>query len=111
VIWSRTDWGLFIGGLGLSLIGALLVWSATRHQSGSQYLARHLLNTGIGMALAAALTLVDFRGLRAYAPWLYLVSVAGLVLVMTPSARPSTDHTRGSSCPVASPSNPRSSPR
>jgi len=84
VIWSRTDWGLFIGGLGLSLIGALLVWSATRHQSGSQYLARHLLNTGIGMALAAALTLVDFRGLRAYAPWLYLVSVAGLVLVMTP---------------------------
>jgi len=51
VIWSRTDWGLFIGGLGLSLIGALLVWSATRHQTGSEYLARHLLNTGITVAL------------------------------------------------------------
>jgi rod shape determining protein RodA len=69
-IWSRTDWSLLIGGLGLSLIGALLVWSATRHQSGSGYLARHLLNTGIGLGLAAAVTRVDFRGLRAYAPWL-----------------------------------------
>ena len=84
MIWSRTDWGLLIGGLGLSLIGALLVWSATRHQSGSEYLARHLLNTGIGMGLAAVVTRVDFRGLRAYAPWLYLVSVVGLVLVLTP---------------------------
>lgn len=83
-IWSRSDWGLLIGGLGLSLIGALLVWSATRHQSGSAYLARHLLNTGIGLGLAAAVTRVDFRGLRAYAPWLYLASVAGLALVLTP---------------------------
>ncbi|NMM24624.1 MAG: rod shape-determining protein RodA [Phycicoccus sp.] len=84
LIWSRSDWGLLIGGLGLSLIGALLVWSATRHQSGSTYLARHLINTGIGLGLAAAVTRVDFRGLRAYAPWLYLASVAGLVLVLTP---------------------------
>ena len=82
--WSRSDWGLLIGGLGLSLIGALLVWSATRHQSGSTYLARHLINTGIGLGLAAAVTRVDFWGLRAYAPWLYLASVAGLVLVLTP---------------------------
>jgi len=65
-------------------MGALLVWSATRHQSGSAYLARHLLNTGIGLGLAAAVTRVDFRGLRAYAPWLYLASVAGLALVLTP---------------------------
>ena len=84
LIWSRTDWGLLIGGLGLSLIGALLVWSATRHQSGSAYLARHLINTGIGLGAAAAVTRVDFRGLRAYAPWLYLASVAGLILVLTP---------------------------
>ena len=84
LIWSRTDWGLLIGGLGLSLIGAVLVWSATLAQSGSGYLARHLLNTCIGLGLAAAVTRVDFRGLRAYAPWLYLASVAGLVLVLTP---------------------------
>ena len=84
LMWSRSDWGLLIGGLGLSLIGALLVWSATRHLSGSAYLARHLLNTAIGLGLAAAVTRVDFRGLRAYAPWLYLASVAGLGLVLTP---------------------------
>ena len=42
-------------------------------------LARHLLSTGIGLGLAAVVTRVDFRGLRAYAPWLYLASVAGMV--------------------------------
>ena len=82
--WARTDWGLAIAGLGLSLLGALLVWSSTRHQSGTAYLARHLVNTGIGMALAALVTRVDFRVLRAWAPWVYLVSVLGLVLVLSP---------------------------
>lgn len=82
--WARTDWGLAIAGVGLSLLGALLVWSSTRHQSGTAYLARHLVNTGIGMALAALVTRVDFRVLRAWAPWAYLVSVLGLVLVLSP---------------------------
>jgi len=82
--WARTDWGLAIAGLGLSLLGALLVWSSTRHQSGTAYLARHLVNTGIGMALAALVTRVDFRVLRAWAPWVYAVSVLGLVLVLSP---------------------------
>jgi rod shape determining protein RodA len=50
-----------MGGLGPWRIGALLVWPATRHQSGSRYLAGHLLNTGIGICLAAALTRVDLR--------------------------------------------------
>ena len=67
------------------LLGALLVWSSTRHESGTAYLARHLVNTGIGMALAALVTRVDFRVLRAWAPWVYLVSRAGgLVLVLSP---------------------------
>jgi rod shape determining protein RodA len=66
VIWSRNGWGrLLMGGLGPWLIGALLVWPATWHQSGSRYLAGHLLNTGIGICLAAAVTRVDLRGLRA----------------------------------------------
>jgi rod shape determining protein RodA len=82
--WARTDWGLAIGGLGLSLVGALLVWSATRHRSGSAYLARHLVNTGIGLVLAALVTRVDFRVLRAWAPWVYVVSVLGLVVVLSP---------------------------
>ncbi len=82
--WLRTDWGLVIAGLGLSLVGALLVWSATRHTSGSSYLLKHLVNTGLGLGLFVGVTRVDFRSLRAWAPALYLVSVAGLVAVLSP---------------------------
>lgn len=82
--WSRSDWGLVVAALGLSLIGALLVWSATRHQAGSAYLVRHLTNTVLGVALAAAVTRTGYQLLRAVAPLLYLASVAGLVLVLTP---------------------------
>lgn len=81
---ARTDWGLVIAALGLSLAGAVLVWSATRHSYGSAYLARHLVNLCVGVVLAALVTRIDFRGLRAWAPWIYAASVAGLVLVITP---------------------------
>jgi rod shape determining protein RodA len=83
-MWSRTDWGLVIAALGLSLVGALLVWSATRHTAGTSYLLKHLVNTGLGVGLFVAVTRVDSRSLRAGAPWLYLLSVGGLVAVLTP---------------------------
>lgn len=83
-MWSRTDWGIAIAGLGLSLVGALLVWSATRHTSGSSYLLKHLVNTALGIGLFVGATRVDHRSLRASAPWLYLLSVAGLVAVLSP---------------------------
>lgn len=83
-VWGRSDWGLVIAAGGLSLIGALLVWSATRADSGTAYLARHLLNTVIGVGLAAAVTRMGYQLLRALAPLLYAASVLGLVLVLTP---------------------------
>lgn len=82
--WARSDWGLVVGALGLSVVGALLVWSATRNAAGTAYLARHLLNTALGVALAAAVTRTGYQLLRALAPALYVLSVAGLVLVLTP---------------------------
>jgi rod shape determining protein RodA len=82
--WARSDWGLVVAALGLSLIGALLVWSATHRDAGAAYLVRHLLNTAIGVALAAAVTRTGYQLLRAAAPLLYLASVAGLAVVLTP---------------------------
>ena len=82
--WARSDWGLVVGALGLSLLGALLVWSATRNAAGTAYLTRHLVNTALGVALAAAVTRTGYQLLRALAPALYVLSVAGLVLVLTP---------------------------
>lgn len=83
-IWARSDWGLMIAALGLSLIGALLVWSATRSGQGTAYLVRHLVNTGIGVALALTVTRVRHDTLRLVTPVLYLASVIGLVAVLSP---------------------------
>ncbi len=81
---ARSDWGLFIGALGVSLVGALLVWSATAHDHGTAYLVRHLLNTAIGVGLALGVTRLSHRALRLLAPFAYAGSLLGLVAVLSP---------------------------
>ncbi|MGN9846033.1 rod shape-determining protein RodA [Nonomuraea sp. H19] len=70
----------------LCVIGTLLVWSSTRTWApGSTGLVKkHLLNEVIGVVLCAMVATVDHRALRAYAPLIFLVSLAGLGLVLTP---------------------------
>lgn len=80
----RADWGLYVAALGLSLVGAVLVWSATHSWAGPALAVRHLINTGIGLALALVLVRTDVRWLRAAAPWVYLAGLAGLLLVLSP---------------------------
>ncbi len=83
-VWARLDWGLLVAALGLSLLGALLIWSATRRSVGEALLVKHLVNLVIGILLGGAVALVDYRGLRAYAPVLYIVSILGLLAVLSP---------------------------
>jgi rod shape determining protein RodA len=86
----RLDWVLMGAVLALTIIGALLIWSATRARgldSGGDpeyFLKRHLLNLIIGLALCAATTLLDYRMLRAYAPLIYGASLLGLLAVLSP---------------------------
>ena len=82
--YAATDWGLFVAALGLSLVGALLVWSATHEEVGVALAVRHLVNAGIGLTLALVLVAVDVRWLRAVAPWVYLAGLGGLLLVLSP---------------------------
>lgn len=82
--WTRSDWGLLLAASALCGIGALLVWSATRHVDGAGYLVRHLINTAIGVTLAVLVIRTDSRIIRALAPWAYLGAVLGLVLVLSP---------------------------
>ena len=82
--WLRLDWGLYLAALGLSLIGALLVWSGTHEDVGPALAVRHLINTGIGVSMAVLLLRADVRWIRAVAPWLYLAGLAGLLLVLSP---------------------------
>ena len=86
--WWQLDWIIVGSALALSLLGALLVWSATRPRlleaggSPDAYLQRHLMNLAIGLVLGLVFTVVDYRALRAYAPLLYLASCLGLVAVL-----------------------------
>jgi rod shape determining protein RodA len=90
----QLDWVLLATVLALSLVGTLLVWSATEatlRQDGSDprtYLYKQLINIVIGLVLMAAVTLLDYRQLRLYAPVLYGVSLLGLVAVLTPLGTP-----------------------
>jgi rod shape determining protein RodA len=87
------DWLLLACVLGLSGLGAALVWSATRlklEASGEDplsFLKRHILNVVIGLALGAVASLLDYRLLRAYAPVIYVASLAGLLAVLSPLGR------------------------
>ena len=83
----RTDWGMFVAALGLSLLGAVLVWSTTHRDVGMALTVRHLVNTAIGVVLALAVVRLDVRWIRAAAPWIYAGGIAGLVLVLTPAGQ------------------------
>ena len=86
--WWRVDWVIAGSALLLSLLGALLVWSATKPRlleaggDPNSYLERHLLNLAIGLVLGTVFAVVDYRALRAYAPLVYLASCLGLVAVL-----------------------------
>ncbi|MFC9431184.1 MULTISPECIES: rod shape-determining protein RodA [unclassified Streptomyces] len=86
----RLDWPLLFSALALSVLGSLLVWSATRNRTqlnqGDPYyfLFRHLLNAGIGVALMIGTVWLGHRTLRGAVPVLYALSVALVLLVLTP---------------------------
>ena len=86
--WWRVDWVIAGCALTLSLLGTLLVWSATKPRlleaggNPNAYLDRHLLNLAIGLVLGVVFAVVDYRALRAYAPLIYAASCLGLIAVL-----------------------------
>jgi rod shape determining protein RodA len=74
----------------LLFVGTLLVWAATRDWytrnglDGQYYLKRHIINILIGLVLAYAVTVIDYRLLRAYTPFLWGAGVLGLIIVLIP---------------------------
>jgi rod shape determining protein RodA len=86
----RLDWALLLSVLGLCVIGSALVLSATRQSltdAGADpdtFLKKHIINIAIGLTLGAAASVFDYRMLRAYAPVVYVMSIGGLVAVLSP---------------------------
>lgn len=81
--WWRLDWGLVIAALGLSLVGATLVYTTTHH-AGNGYLVRHLFNLTVGVLMALAVMRLRVRTIRTLAPVVYLLSLLGLLAVLSP---------------------------
>ncbi len=82
--WARHDVGLYVAAAGASVVGALLVWSATVRTTGSAYLVRHLVTAGLGLAVAVLVGRLGRDLVRAAAPWAWLAAVGLLLLVPTP---------------------------
>jgi len=83
------DWILIIAALGASLMGAALVWSASRADLAApgdpqSYLKRHLINLGVALVLGVIATRVNYRWLRAYTPVLYVASMLLLLVPFVP---------------------------
>jgi rod shape determining protein RodA len=74
----------------LLVIGTLLVYAATRDWYSANgldpeyYLKRHVINIVIGIVLAWGTTIIDYRLLRAYTPFIWGLGVFGLILVLIP---------------------------
>jgi len=87
--WRDLDWILLISGLALTVVGSLLVWSASRADLASEtdphsYLKRHLINVVIAIALGYIASRLNYRWLRAYTPVLYIASFFLLLLPFVP---------------------------
>ena len=86
----HVDWILILAVLSLSLIGTLLVWSATApglSQAGANpraYLEKQLLVVVIGLIMMTGVTLIDYRVLRMIAPFAYAAGLFGLLAVLSP---------------------------
>ena len=86
----RLDWTLLLSVLALCAIGGALVWSATRQEAldtggdPTAFLEKHALNVAVGLVLGVVASVFDYRLLRAYAPVLYVLSLVGLLAVLSP---------------------------
>lgn len=87
---ARLDWVLAAAVLALVVVGGVLIWSATHADAALvggdplAYARRHGVNATVGLVLATGATLADHRLVRAWAPLVYLVSLVGLLAVLTP---------------------------
>ena len=70
--------------LGLSLLGVVMVYSATYRFVGTDALMQRLGHLALGLAVFAAFSRVRYTVWRKYASVLYVIVLAGLVLVLVP---------------------------
>jgi cell division protein FtsW len=68
----------------LSLLGVVMVYSATYRFAGTDVLVKRLVHMGLGLGAFLIVTRIRYTVWRKYAPVLYGVVLVGLVLVLIP---------------------------
>src|SRR5262245_61724275 len=86
--WRHLDWVLVGATLAVTVLGVLMVYSATRDpvdgSSSTAFLWRQLAFVLIGLALLVLVVVFDYRHYQHLAPVLYLGCIGLLVLVLSP---------------------------
>jgi cell division protein FtsW len=75
---------LFLVALGLSMLGLVMVYSATYSEVGTDFLFVRICHMVFGVAAFFLASRVKYTAWRNYAPALYLIVLVGLVLVLVP---------------------------
>ena len=75
---------LFLVALGLSMLGLVMVYSATYSEVGTDFLFQRIGHMVLGVAAFFVASRVRYTAWRRYAPALYLIVLVGLVLVLVP---------------------------
>ena len=88
LLWGDIDRVLLGAVVVLSLLGCLLIWSATLERDDltggdpRAFVLKQVINLVIGLGLMAMVVMTDHRWVRILAPITYLMAVGGLVLVL-----------------------------
>jgi cell division protein FtsW len=75
---------LFLVALGLSMLGLVMVYSATYGEVGTDFLFVRIGHTVLGVAVFFVASRIRYTSWRKYAPALYLIVLLGLILVLIP---------------------------
>ncbi|MBM3669933.1 MAG: rod shape-determining protein RodA [Actinobacteria bacterium] len=87
--WRDLDWVLLIAVFALTILGSVLVWSASRADLASDsdpqsYLKRHLITVGVAIGLGFLASHLQYRWLQAWTPVLYGAAIVLLLIPFLP---------------------------
>jgi rod shape determining protein RodA len=87
--WRDLDWVLLVSAIAVTIMGSILVWSASRADMASEsdpqsYLKRHLINVVVALGLGYVASRLSYRWLHAYTPVLYGAAFVLLLLPFVP---------------------------
>jgi rod shape determining protein RodA len=81
----NVDWALLVLALVLNVIGAAMIYSATKGSEAgvdSTYLGKEILFVLLSMGVLAATALIDYRRIQRWAPLAYLLTIVALAGVL-----------------------------